>query len=366
MQADKIRSALFAAVICTAGGAVFYAIHAPLPWMLGALAFAAITAVSGRRWFIPVEARVVARPVVGVLAGSAFTPAVVAASLQWWDSILLVLAQGVAVTLLGYVFLLKVGRFDRHTAFFSAAPGGLGEMALLGSTLGADVRKIVLTHTMRIVLVLYSMPFALQLVLGHPIGRSLPTSPADVPPGSVDWIILAACGFAGYGLARVLPGFPAGFMVFPMILSAVVHAMGLTEAVPPPLLVAAVQIVIGGVAGARFFGIRWREMAGTLLFGGTWAILMVALTAASAYGATAFIDREFVALMLALAPGGMVEMTILTFSIGIEVAFVATCQIVRILFVLMVTPLINQALIPTRKQVGQASGKAPDKSAGPD
>ena len=66
------RSSLVAAAICTAGGAAFYMLHVPLPWMTGSLTAAALTAILGGRWFMPAPARVAVRPLVGVLTGSTF------------------------------------------------------------------------------------------------------------------------------------------------------------------------------------------------------------------------------------------------------------------------------------------------------
>jgi uncharacterized protein len=60
-------------------------------------------------------------------------------------------------------------------------------------------------------------------------------------------------------------------------------------------------------------------------------------------------------MLLALAPGGTVEITILAFSIGFEVAFVVTCQICRIMFVLFVGPVFFCRLART--------GGTPDQPA---
>jgi membrane AbrB-like protein len=124
-----------------------------------------------------------------------------------------------------------------------------------------------------------------------------------------------------------------------MLLSAAVHATGLTQAAPPPWLVALVQVVIGGIVGARFAAINWREMQHTLACAVAWAAALIAIAAVSAWAGGWLIGRSFLAMLLALAPGGTVEITILAFSIGFEVAFVVTCQICRILFVLLVAPV---------------------------
>ena len=115
---EGIRSALIALLVCGAGGAIFYYLHTPLPWMLGSLTASAIAAIAGARWFLPPAARSFSRPVVGVLAGSAFTAEVVASALGWWDAVLLVVGQGLMVMLLGYLFFRRFAGYSRETAMF--------------------------------------------------------------------------------------------------------------------------------------------------------------------------------------------------------------------------------------------------------
>jgi hypothetical protein len=47
----------------------------------------------------------------------------------------------------------------------------------------------------------------------------------------------------------------------------------------------------------------------------------------------------FAALVLALAPAGMAEMTVMAYALGIETAFVVTSQLCRVFFVLTFAPL---------------------------
>jgi membrane AbrB-like protein len=173
-----------------------------------------------------------------------------------------------------------------------------------------------------------------------------------------DWTVLSLCAIGGYALARRLT-FPGGYMIFPMLLSVAVHGSGVTQAAPPQWLITTVQIVIGGVVGARFVGIKWREMRHVLTCGLGWAVALLALAAVSAWASAPFIDRSFLAMLLALAPGGMVEMTILTLSVGFEVIFVVTCQISRILFVLLLAPTLFGLLTGASRREGE-SRKPPE------
>jgi uncharacterized membrane protein AbrB (regulator of aidB expression) len=81
-----------------------------------------------------------------------------------------------------------------------------------------------------------------------------------------------------------------------------------------------------------------------LLVGTAWAAIMLVMAAVAAYFGAWLLDRPFEGVLLALAPGGMVEMSIITYALGIDVAFVVTCQLTRILFVLLITPVVFRVI----------------------
>lgn len=354
-----LASGSAAIAIAACGGAIFFFLHAPLPWTLGALTAAAIAAAVTGRTLLQPQVRTVVRPVVGVLAGSAFTADVVAAMVQWWSAILLVVAFSLAMLFIGFFYFRRIAGFDAPTAFFASAPGGLGELSLIGGSLGANMRRLVVVHAIRILLVVFTVPFALQLLLGVPIGRTVPTAAAAVALNGFDWAVLAGCAFAGYGLSRIVR-FPGGPMVFALIFSVVVHSMGLTAASPPPWLVATVQVVLGAVVGTRFAGIRWSEASHAIGVGTIWGVLMLASAVFAAYVGTLFLDYPFEAMVLAMAPAGMVEMTLITLALGFDVAFVVTCQLCRVLFVLISTPALFGLLGIHGKPAGGAPSSHPE------
>jgi membrane AbrB-like protein len=338
-----IIDATVAFLIGAAGGAAFYLIGAPLPWTLGSLAAVAVVAISGGPWLMPGGVRELARPVVGILAGSAFTPAVLASVGEWWGAIVFVAIYSVLVSALGWLFFRRLCRLDPVTAYFASTPGGLGELTLLGGALGGSMRALVTIHSVRIVAVVFTIPFLLQVLLGGQINRAGLTSAGPQNAVLLDWLILVACGVAGYLVARLF-AMRGGAMIFAMLFSAAVHGTGLTQILPPGWLVAGVQVVIGAVAGARFAGIRWLELRNTVIQAIAWAaVLLATAIGAAALGAMLF-ERPFAALLLAVAPGGMAEMTIISYALGIETAFVVTSQVCRSFFVLTLAPLFFRLL----------------------
>jgi uncharacterized protein len=339
----NLVDAAVAFLIGAAGGVAFYLIGAPLPWTLGSLAAAALVAVSGGRWLMPAPVREFARPVVGILAGSAFTPEVVASVGDWWGAIVFVAVYTVIASALGWLFFRKLCRLDPVTAYFASTPGGLGELTLLGGALGGSMRSLVTIHSVRIVAVVFTVPFFLQWLLGTELQRTALPSPGASQAVLADWLILIACGVAGFLVARLLK-MSGGTMIMAMLFSAGVHGTGLTQLLPPYWLVALVQVVIGAVAGARFAGIRWLELRNTVVQALIWAcVLLATAIGAAALGAMLF-ARPFAALVLAVAPGGMAEMTIISYALGIETAFVVTSQICRSFFVLTMAPLLFRLL----------------------
>ncbi len=334
-----IGRALLALLTGALGGALFNLLKTPLPWTLGSLTAAAVVAILlGREWTLPNPVRDVARPVVGVVAGSAFTMAVLHSAIGWWPAVLFAFGYTALIGVAGYWWFRLLGKFDHPTAFFSAMPAGLGELTLVGGSFGGDTGKLVIVHFVRIVTIVVVTPFALQLLLGHSLGTSGGAG-NDIRSDGTDWLVLGLCAVAGFGLSRILP-IPAGPMLYPLLLSAVVHATSLTAAAPPQWLIIAVQIVIGCVVGGRFAGISWTDARGTIVVAVGWSIMLLLTLAAGGWLLLGLVGGTLTSSLLSIAPGGMVEMTVLALALGDDTAFVVTLQTLRILLVITAAPLV--------------------------
>ena len=151
--------------------------------------------------------------------------------------------------------------------------------------------------------------------------------------------ILVVCGVVG-ALAGVRLRLPAPTLLGPMVLSGIVHASGLTASAPPPGLVIAAQVALGTVMGCRFVGVAAGEVGRALLLslGATLAMLALALGFAFALHRVLGLDRSLV--LLAFAPGGLSEMSLVALAMKAEVAFVALHHVVRIVLVIAIAPMV--------------------------
>jgi membrane AbrB-like protein len=321
-----VRPILTALVIGAAGGLLFYAVHLPLPWMMGAMAATTVASMAGVPQTMPAWARPPTIAVLGVLLGSSFTREMVGRMPEWLPSLLTLPVYILVIGLLALVYLRKVARLDSRTAFFCATPGGLGEMVILGDRSGADLRTISLVHATRILLVVLTVPTAFRLLGYLPPG---PPPALSLEIELLDLAVLGLCGVAGvYG--GILLGLPAAGLLGPMVLSAAAHLLGLVEGSPPSGLVAAAQIVIGASVGVRFEGYPIVRVMWMMLVGLGLTILMLTVTVLFGSLLQAFTGMPLPLLILAFVPGGLAEMSLIALSLTDDPAFVATNHIVRI------------------------------------
>ncbi|ACI99163.1 AbrB family transcriptional regulator [Rhodospirillum centenum] len=324
-----------------AGGSLFFLLHVPLAFMIGALVSVTAAAMAGVRVSVPRRLRTAMVVVLGIMLGSAFRPAMLEHLSEWAVSLGGLVLYTVAAALAGLLYLRRVARYDGVTAYFTAMPGGFQEMVLMGAAMGGDDRTIALAHSMRIMLTVLTVPFAFQLLPGFaPAARDW--SLGGLGPGLIDLplrdvALLAACAL-GAPVAQRLR-IPAGMLVGPMLLSAAVHLSGLTVGKPPGLLVAAAQVVVGAGIGCRFVGVPLRTIVAVAAAALGLTVALLAVTVLMALSVHLLTGLDLAALILAYAPGGLAEMSLVALSLHVDAAFVATHHIARIVLIVIFAPL---------------------------
>ncbi|HEX2116553.1 MAG TPA: AbrB family transcriptional regulator [Alphaproteobacteria bacterium] len=335
VQAQRLVLAL---AIGAVGGYLFKWLTLPLPWMLGSMSFVTIATLTGLKTRIPPHFRSIMITVLGIMLGSAFTPAIIARMGEWALTI-----SGLALWMLlaggsGLIYFRKVAGYDRITAFFSATPGGLNEMVIVGGAMGGDDRTISLTHASRIMLVVFTIPLWYRLSGAVPaVSPATGIGLLELP--WTDVVALAACAVVGALGARALR-IPAAFLVGPMVLSAIVHVSGLTTSKPPDPLVAFAQVAIGAAIGGRFTGMAPGNMAKIAGHAIVSAIVMLALTVAFSLALARATGYPLPAIVLAFAPGGLAEMSLIALALSVDAAFVASHHIARIVMVVTLAPAV--------------------------
>lgn len=317
----------------------------PLPWLLGAMVFTMLAALAQAPLVAPSWLRGPTFAGLGVILGSAFRPELLDDLGAWTVSLSLVAVYIVAMGLTVRVHYGRVAGLDRRTALLCAMPGGMAELTSMARNLGADDRQVALAHTARIFLAVCLIALWSRFFLG--IGAAETAGPAA---GLADARALDLLGLAAAAVVGILLGprlrLPAPALLCPMLISAALHLFGWLEGVPPREAVMLAQIVLGATIGCRFVVDGPRVVLRALLFGLGASPAMLAATAVLALAIHATLGQDLVAVFIAFAPGGFTEMSLVALAMDVDAACVASHHTVRLILVVLLTPLILWLLSP--------------------
>ncbi|NBB83137.1 MAG: AbrB family transcriptional regulator, partial [Alphaproteobacteria bacterium] len=198
--------------------------------------------------------------------------------------------------------------------------------------------RIALSHSSRIMLVVFTVPVWFQFLGVYAADARGPLGPALGALAPVDMALLAACAI-GAPIAKALK-VPAAALVGPMVLSAAIHLAGLTYGSPPAVLIAAAQVVVGAAIGCRFTGIGPATVARIALVAAGLTVLLLGVAVAFSWALHLVTGIPTAELVLAYAPGGLAEMSLVALALGVDAAFVSTHHIVRIVLIVTFAPVV--------------------------
>jgi hypothetical protein len=327
--------------IGTFGGWLGHLAHLPLGYLLGSLlAVGVIAAVGwqplGRQMTLPVRLRFSFVPIIGVAIGGSFTPAVMGEAAGWWPSLLALCLFVPVAHAVGY-WIFRRGGLAAKEAFYGAVPGGLIESVQLGEEAGADVRLLTVLQFLRLILTIVTVPMIFWVMTGQAVGSAAGVAMvgAEVVLDAAEVAALVLAGVLGVIVGRLLR-LPGWIITGPIAASAVMHAMGWVQGVPPGWLIAVTQVVLGAGLGARFAGVE----RGMLIRAGRLAVVngaaALVLAFAFAEGLHLLVGEPVAAVFLAFAPGGLAEMSLIALSLQMSAIYVTAHHVARIVLAVTV------------------------------
>lgn len=311
----------------------------PIPWMIGPLLATALVSVLGAPTESWAPLRNMGQWVIGAALGLYFTPEVGAlvASL-WWA-----IALGVAWALmLGLGFSAWLRRLHAArlnlppaqllaTTYFAGAIGGASEMTLLAERQHARTDLVAAAHTLRVLLVTVTIPFALQAAGVHGLDL-LPPAVREVHWGGLALLgLLTLVGaLAMQRLGRANPWFMGALVATMLITLADVQLSAL-----PVAFTNMAQLFIGISLGVRFTPAfahtapRWLGSVALATFA------MMALCAGFGWVMARLTGLHPVTMLLGTSPGGIAEMAITAKVLQLGAPVVTAFQVCRLVAVLV-------------------------------
>jgi len=333
MERKRLAAIAGALAVCVLSGALCAWLRLPLPWMVGPLAGMALFQFGGASLEAPPFGKEAGQLTIGIALGLYFTPAVAREVLANGPS-LLVAATGVfLIGVAASTFLERVARVDHATAFFSSAIGGAAEMVTLADRHQALVDRVALAHSLRLLVVVTSVPIAITM-----LGQSGTDDyrPVLVPLDPAKLALLASLALVA-ALAWSRSRLPNPFMMGPLLLSIALTASGLVFSSIPSWLTNAAQVLLACNLGARFQQSFLREAPRFVAAVLASVVLMLTLATLLAFGLAWSVGHLPATLLLACAPGGIAEMAITAKVLRVGVAFVTAAHVTRFVIVMLFT-----------------------------
>ncbi|MFV3129057.1 AbrB family transcriptional regulator [Niveispirillum sp. KHB5.9] len=272
---------------------------------------------------------------VGCLAAVAMGRTMGPALLVHLPAFLLMAASTLMVSAgLGWM-LGKGGWFRGSTAVWGLAPGGAAGMVAMAQEQGADARMVAIMQYLRILMVTGS-----AIALAHFLtDGATPLHGSGWFPPLDAWGLgeTAALALVGALVAHFLR-FPSGALLVPGLVGAALVAAGLAKPSVPPLLAAGAYAIIGWNIGLSFTRSTLIDCAQSMPRIITAAIGLIGLCALLGLLVSLLCGVDWLTGYLATTPGGIDAILIIGATVPVDLPFILSAQVVRVLVVLLVGP----------------------------
>ncbi|WP_028403004.1 AbrB family transcriptional regulator [Ectobacillus panaciterrae] len=361
MRAQFILQQSSFIVISGLGGYALSLTGISIGWLIGTLITAGILSLWQPNWVeiafslkgMQNSWRPLGQSILGIELGQKIDASVLRTLHENWLTIITMIPLSIIFALISGMVLKRMSNTDLLTSFFAATPGGLSVMPSIAEEVGANTAIVSIVQTIRVFLVVCTIPLFSIYVSGDNISSgSIPSHTALNTFGAVPvfWTLaLAVSSVAGYFIGKCLK-IPAPWLVGGMLVVALVKTTSIMQfgeniaAWWPHWLIIAAQILIGSSIGSRldksmFIGTKKMIIAGLLS-----SLILLFATVLCAFVVTELTNIPFITAILALAPGGIAEMATTSVALHADAAFVVTVQVLRVIAIVSILPPLFKLL----------------------
>lgn len=291
---------------------------------------------------------IAAQAITGVVLGTYVTFDSVTAVGANWFAVTAITLLTLAVSIgLGVLLARRTG-IDAPTASLGMIAGGSAGIVATSDDLGADARLVAFMQYLRLVLVVITAPLLVRYVLHpHVVGEYGAVGPKEIEVeaslGAYVFCALVAAGGAAIALRFRMP---AGALIGPLVLAAVLTGSGAVHRVTPPEFPRETAFtLIGLYVGMRFtrkaLAHTGRLLPSVLAF----VLVLIATTGLLAWGLSAVTSISLLDSYLATTPGGINAVLVVAFASGAHTGFVFAVQTLRLFVMVLAAPYLVRWVI---------------------
>ncbi len=297
-----------------------------------------------------------AQAVTGVVLGTYVTFHSVTVVGANWLAVVAITVLTLALSVgLGVLLARRTG-MDAPTASLGMIAGGSAGIVATSDDLGADARLVAFMQYLRLVLVVLTAPLLVRYVLHpHVTGGYGAIGPKEIEveasAGAYVFSALVAAGGAAIALRLRIP---AGALIGPLVLAAVLTGTGVVHRVTPPEFPRETAFtLIGLYVGMRFTRESIARVGRLLPVVLAFVVVLVATTGLLAWGLSAVTSISALDSYLATTPGGINAVLVVAFASGAHTGFVFAVQTLRLFVMVLAAPYLVRWVI-TRTRPAEA------------
>ena len=352
----RVREWAVLVVLFGVASAVFAVAGLPSPYLFaGVVAGAVVTLTSRRDVTLPNVGRRAGMTVIGVAAGSMLD----AGLLRTLAAQPVLLLSGVLLTVVVTMGIGQLLRLSPHvtasTAVFASIACGASGVSAAAREVGADEVIVLAVQYFRVLFILLTLPLVSTL-LGASGGEQADQSTGDW--SGVAFTVVALV--AGFAVSSVVH-FAASGLVVPLVISAVLAAVGVFPSTQTPEPVLAVGYgLIGVMVGLSFTRATLRQLVLLMPLVLVQVVLSVAVCAVIGF---VFADIAGISMLdgyLATTPGGLPAVTAVAVGSATNVGLIIAMQLIRVFIALLMLPVLGR--IVRGRNDGGGSGTSTGES----
>lgn len=332
-----------------AAGYIMFRLKVPGGVMVGAIVGVAVLSILTGDAYMPSTAKLLAQMLAGAFIGCSVEKSDLLRLRYILKPALILLGGMLVLNLVAGWLIYLTGPLDLLTSLMCAVPGGMSDIPLIATDMGADAAKVTVLQFVRMVVGIGFFP-SLIAAFDRRYGSHQPTRAVEPPrivsksqTQRLDFAMTVAIAVAGGLLGRAI-GMPAGVLVFSM-LAVICFKLVFSRAYLPMWAKRLAQLLSGAYVGSGFTQSDLLELRYLLVP----AVIVIIGYSINCVVTGQLLHRlcgiELKESMLAATPAGASDMALISSDLGVQSSDLVVLHVIRLVVVVAVFPQIIHLLV---------------------
>ena len=164
---EDLKKIIITMTIGVISGFAGYYVGIPAGAMSVSMAGVAAYNIKSNKAFMPIKLRQFIQVLGGALIGAKMTMGDILGMKTIAIPVIIVISGFCLMNLILGIMVYKISDFNIPTSMFSAAPGGISDIAIIAGELGADTPKVAVMQFIRLVCVIVFYPILIKIIVQY-------------------------------------------------------------------------------------------------------------------------------------------------------------------------------------------------------